>query len=306
MTYVYKGQGLYQTTGKQTMSQSGMYAANSSVAALGSGTVTIGNPIPPLTIQSLSNYSNHGHLTNLNNVFINGADRNMSSDVKKYEVYESPEDILALSVAWRRLRKNGLPLSISSLLERQVFERLTPEDREKANSIRDYYSKKIMMWKLKGKELTSFRKDLNTFVHEEGTKFKEGMIGLAYYLPEFYEYDIELDSVREKVSAKLRVSYTERTLMPLASLMEPCSKKLTPIKRINRVTKRVNHVQYWFKDTVTDAAVLISIDSKNPLEHVWNDMFDNSASLTISGKFYVTDREDFEHFSIKNWKLAKI
>ena len=285
--------------------------ANTGIKGLGSSSVTIGSngnhtwsgsPIQPLTIQGLT-HGNGYQYSNLNTIFLN--DRNMSHDVKKYEIYESPEDILALSIAWRRIRKSGIQLGISSLLEKQVFEHLKAEDRETANVIRDYYSKKIMMWKLKGKELTSFRNDLNIFVHDVGTKFKTEMIGLAYYLPEFYEYDSELDMVREQVNTRDLVKGQDKTLLPLTSMLGPKIKKLTPLKRINRVTKRINHMQYWFKDTETEGAVVINIDSKNPLEHIWNNIFDNSHNLNVSGKYYLKDREDFEYFSIKNWELQQ-
>jgi hypothetical protein len=293
------------------MAQKGLYTISPQVG-IGSSSVTLGSngsgyvpntawagsPIAPLTIQSLSSH-------NYNSTFNFYEDRIMAPEIKKYEIYESPEDILALSVAWRKIRKHGSSFDITSLLEQKLFERLTVEDRETANVIRDYYSKKIMMWKLKGKELTSFRKDLNTFVHNDGMKFKKEMIGLAYYLPEFYAYDSELDTVREQVKTKDLVTSDVKKLLPLVPKLSIASKKLTPLKRINRVTKRINQMQYWFKDNETDGAVLIDIDSKNPLEHIWNNIFDNSHNLIVKGKYYTKDREDFEYFNIKNWSLEK-
>jgi hypothetical protein len=307
MTYTYKGRGMVQITGNQNMSTTyNINPHSNSYGNVWSGSYNA-QAIPQIstsTIQSLSNH-NYGNVNtiSLGNLF--SSSRNMSHDVKKYEIYESPEDILALSVAWKRLRKNDINLGISSLLQQQMFEHLKPEDRETANIIRDYYSKKIMMWKLKGKELTSFRKDLNIFVHEEGTKFKTEMIGLAYYLPEFYEYDSQIDTVREQVKSKGLVTGQDKTLLPLTSMLGPKSKKLTPLKRINRVNKKINHMQYWFKDDETEGAVVINIDSKNPLEHIWNNVFDNSDTLNVKGKYYLKDNEDFEYFSIKNWELQK-
>jgi len=307
MTYTYKGRGMVQITGNKQMSTPyNITPHGNSYANVWSGSNNT-QSIPQIsasTIQSLSNH-NYGNVNTISLGDLFSSNRNMSHDVKKYEIYESPEDILALSVAWRRLRKSGSMLGISSLLEKHVFDHLTTEDRSKANVIRDYYSKKIMMWKLKGKELTSFRKDLNTFVHDDGIKFKQEMIGLAYYLPEFHEYDSELDTVRNQVTPKGFVKEQDKMLIPLTSMMGDKSKKLIPIKRINRVTKRINHIQYWFKDDETDGAVVINIDSKNPLEHIWNNIFDNSHNLIVSGKYYLKDLEDFEYFSIKNWELQK-
>ena len=73
--------------------------------------------------------------------------------VKKYEILEIDEDLLALSTAWKRLRdthnSGGTYTPISTLLDKELFNHVTIDDRQKANEIRDYYSKKIMMWKLK-------------------------------------------------------------------------------------------------------------------------------------------------------------
>ena len=58
--------------------------------------------ISPLSINSLSNNSTISlDDTYLNNLFKN---INRSDYVKRYEVIEATEDILALSVAWKRLR----------------------------------------------------------------------------------------------------------------------------------------------------------------------------------------------------------
>ena len=59
-------------------------------------------PIQPLTINSGN--VNYGNVTLAsNNVFSLDSfmqDRNMNPDVKIYEIYESPIDLLALSILW--------------------------------------------------------------------------------------------------------------------------------------------------------------------------------------------------------------
>ena len=112
--------------------------------------------------------------------------------VKQYKVNESAEDLLALSVAWFRLRKNRTltpyPM-IESLTDENLFKSLTEEDRLMANTIRDYYSKKIMVMALKEIKLTKFREDLSKFIHSDGKLFVDDMLPLVFRLPEFYEYD---------------------------------------------------------------------------------------------------------------------
>jgi hypothetical protein len=73
----------------------------------------------------------------------------LNSNVKKYEVYEISQDLLALSVCWARYRKvrdePGLHPTITKLLDSELFRLVTEDDIAQANVIRDYYSKKIMV-----------------------------------------------------------------------------------------------------------------------------------------------------------------
>ncbi len=89
-----------------------------------------------------------------------------SNHVQKYEVYEISKDLLALSVCWARYRKTrhdpGPQPTITKLLDTELFRLVTEEDITHANVIRDYYSKKIMVLKLKNEGFTAFREDLNT------------------------------------------------------------------------------------------------------------------------------------------------
>jgi hypothetical protein len=141
-----------------------------------------------------------------------------SDNYKRYEVFELKEDVLVLSATWKRLRnEKKFQGSISKLVDHTLFSEIQPEDREQANSIRDYYSKKVMMLKLKGKRLTNFREDLNSFIHSDGTMVKEGMFPLVYRLPEFYEYDRTIDDRIEWPSDFSDIS---------SEMLEKCNKSL--------------------------------------------------------------------------------
>jgi hypothetical protein len=255
-------------------------------------------PIPPLTINPGN--VNYGSVTlSSNNVFSLDSfmsDRNMNPDVKKYEIYESPIDLLALSSAWKRLRDAGTAQGrIGKLLDKDLFDLLISEDYTHAERIRDYYSKKIVMWKLKGERMSNYRNDLSAFVHSDGMKFKEEMLGLAYYLPAFYDYDIQLDEVR------LQVEPAGITKKPMIN----SSRLFIPIKRIAQKTKRISVVQYWLKDAKNDHAAMIQIEAKNQLEHLWNHVFNNNNLIEINGNFHLKQRDNFEYLSITNWELTR-
>jgi hypothetical protein len=227
---------------------------------------------------------------------------NISPQVKKYEVFESPEDVLALSVTWKRLRDNDKHIA-GKLLDTELFNHINQEDRDKANEIRDYYSKKVMMWKLKGDgKLTPYRNDMNQFVHSNGLVVKENMFGLIYYLPIFYEYDLNLDSVRGQVNINQKFKKLDDERKPRALII---TEDLIPVSRIEKKNKRGTTTQYWFKDSSLDAGVMISVAKGNSLEHLWEYMFDNEKVLKIKGRYIRRYIDDFEYYSVDNWELAR-
>jgi len=180
-------------------------------------------------------------LAQLNGSFMFSAENNLHPHVKKYEVYETPTDVLALSVAWKRLRDNGHS-GIGKLLQE------------------------------------------------------------AYYLPIFYEYDVNIDEVRCAVDANQNFKKLDKENKPKLLKL---SVELQPLKMIVRKTKRITTNQYWLKDLKLNAGVLISIQLSNPLEHIWNDMFLNTKVLQVNGSFCRRTIDNFEYFSVDKWHLAK-
>lgn len=178
--------------------------------------------------------------------------------IKRYEVFESDEDLLALSVCWKRLRDsrlNGYPIvSITKLTDRELFDHVTSDDRTLASTIRDYYSKKIMLLKLKNIELTKFRHDLNEFIHSDGKIFKETMLPLAYRLPEFYEYDVNFEKFTTDVN---------RSLVDFKKISNT-HKKLKLLQKVVVSRNRYRRTEYWFSDDKNNL-VNLNFDNNNYL-----------------------------------------
>ena len=214
-------------------------------------------------------------------------------DVKKYEVYEISQDLLALSVCWARHRKlrhsPGLHPSITKLLDSDLFRLVTDEDVEQANIIRDYYSKKIMVWKLKNISLTNFRNDLNTFIHSDGKTFKETMMPLAYRLPEFYEYDIEFD--------KMSFEYNKEVKLHPAT-----TKHLTYIKSLSVNTKRLKKIEYWFSDSHNNL-VQMNVETNNPLNSLLEKVITNG-SIELEGRYATRNRDGSEFLRVEKYKFV--
>mgnify|MGYP006269070473 CR=1 FL=1 len=183
----------------------------------------------------------------------------VNPNVKKYQVYESTEDLLALSTCWQRIRsdKTYIGQRPESITDEVLFNFVTFEDKKKAEKIRDYYSKKFTLWALNGVKLTSFREDLKKFIHSDGKIFKEDMKALVYRLPEFYDYDTEFDEMISNHS--LTSNQTERSVT--------ATKNLTFVKKLVKTRKKgINIVtnEFWFTDDYNNLNC-IPVNKDNPL-----------------------------------------
>lgn len=249
-----------------------------------------GNP-QPLTLSQISAISG---LDTRSSGF--GFNRNF----KKYEIYELNEDALALSCTWKRLRDNNdkIRILINSITSDELFSNIKQEDKDLANKVRDHYSKKIMMLKLKGTKLTNFREDLNTFVHGDGNKVTEDMFPLIYRLPEFYEYDLGFTDIYTKADCNHTLSKDLHSKQQVMTLK--------PLGRLSKKTKTNKTTEYWFKEKTTDSLAMIPIDPKNELLPLWNRLFETKSTMEISGITFVKPIDEIEYLSIKKWDLTNI
>jgi len=256
-------------------------------------TITMGNiqPLTSLTLSGLNGTSNDW------DIFGN-------KNVKKYEVFETTEDILALSVTWHRLRpliSHGISNILNpsnrptKLTDEILFKEMIQEDRDKANVIRDYYSKKIMMFTLKGQQLTSYRKDLNTFIHGDCKIVKEEMMPLVYRLPEFYEYDVGIDEMFLELDTRFEGSQIALSII----------KTFTPVKKFTVKRKSRKFVEYWLKDE-ENKPYKIEIDSNNDLMHLWDYFYDRGKfhEITLDTVIRFSNRDSISHYKMIKWKLA--
>jgi hypothetical protein len=315
-TPAYSGNGRYNSLGNQmgTISTNPYQSLSNTVTITSASqglhgyntptlTASVLSPLTPSQIKSFTQNINGGNVNT--GFYAQTLDSILNSHYSKYEVYEFKEDALALGCAWYRIRnirkKNDIPTSINlniyKLTDKDLTDSLNNDDRILADTIRDYYSKKIMMWKLKGIKLTNFREDLNKFIHGDQHKIKETFFPIIFRLPEFYEYDANLDKMREQLTSTPDSKEIENYIGKQSCL------RLTPLVSLVKNNKRIKVVEYWFK-TNNNIPVMLSIEPKNPLEHIWNKIFDSKKVLQISGHIFVKSMTDFEYLSIKNWNLV--
>lgn len=239
-------------------------------------------------VKGLQNLS----LQNLNFNWNNGLLLGENSHIKKYEIIETEEDILAVSVAafkCRNKQNNITTFYTGNLLNKELFDLVTEKDREHANSIRNYYSKKIMLWKLKGIKLTKFREDLNDYIHGDNKKFKEEYIKIAYSLPNFYDYDTKVENLLSpfnKILPKCNTNYVSEI------------KKITYIGKTIRSRKTLKRAEYWYHDDNMNI-ICMAFAVENPLLPI----LESFKQLTIDGIFFRKTHEDIEYYSLSKYKF---
>lgn len=216
----------------------------------------------------------------------------------KYEVYETTEDVLLLSTVWQRLRIRNQNLTDSAkqppqmpskLIDNVLFENITQEDRVRTEQIREFYSKKLMWWSLNDVKLTHFRTDLKKLIQSDGKLFKENMLPLAYRIPDFYDYDNELDvmfaSHNKKVVKKLYVFE---------------AKELNLVKVVKKINKRTKVNEYWYSDE-TDNLNVISVPLENQLAGLLD--LHSKNSFRVKAKFDTRIQDDREFFEVKKYSF---
>ena len=269
---------------------------NNNQTAIGGSGIALQSPGHHLNTISLANIAGaQGSSYSLNfDELMNGMNR---PDIKKYEVYEISQDLLALSVCWAQYRKVKDDLKVrpvfTKLLDSDLFRLVSEDDIAQANVIRDYYSKKIMVWKLKNINLTSFRQDLNTFIHSDGKTFKESMLPLAYRLPEFYEYDVEFEKMSFEYNKEVKRINDQHVVTV---------KQLKFIKQLSVNNRRAKRKEYWFSDS-SNNLVTFSIEPHNPLISLLDKTL-NDTELTIAGNYRKSLRDGNEYLRVDKFKFV--
>lgn len=207
-----------------------------------------------------------------------------------------PVDLIEASCSVHRRFKNGelkMQYGISSVTPNEI----TDEDRQHAAEIKDYYSKKLMVLKLKGHKLTNFRNDLVVLIttkpengeytyvstHPQNDTYRhfadESFEGMAHRLPEFYEYDMGLEKVFESSNRELNSYDNTQQVYTLKFL-----KKLTARRRL------VSMHEYWFELPNQDRVCLTRPD-KDPLNVLFDKLVE-SGPVNINGRFKHEYKDD--------------
>jgi hypothetical protein len=157
------------------------------------------------------------------------------------------------------------------------------QDYELANTIKKHYSQRLMFTKLQGSSFTQFKSDLSNLIHTsydtDGSGkyiYPDRMLGMAYKLPYFYFYDLEISDLFGSEIVSLNGTEDEKT------------RALKKLKTLNYIKKTKTHrardytIEYWFNDELNNK-VKLNIDEKNPLRNLFENLL--KEPITIDGIF---------------------
>lgn len=210
------------------------------------------------------------------------------------------EDLLAISASLYRQFKGN---NASRFIEfGQALETITitDEDRETANLITVHFDKQFMMTLLDERPLSKFQEALNKFLFSDRRSYNEETKGMIYRLPEFYEYDNDLDNMVRENYADFNKNIIGKSL---GDEME-----LKPIRSLSKNLRSGNKKQYWFKEVDNNIPVMLQFKSDNSLLYLWDHMFNTRKSVVI-GEANLSGRKHpsgLQYASSEKWKMKDI
>ena len=194
------------------------------------------------------------------------------------------DDILAVACCVHRINpmigmENVKPTDIST------------EDRVLADAIRKHYQQKLVLQSLRGYPTSDYKKSLADFLQKDFQTapgvytYESKILGLAYRLPEFYEYDKKLEQL---------AGGQYRTLNKNTEMFEG-SKELHYLDRLTLNTKLRKLYEFWFHDTNNDL-VMLQVMKDNPLHTIFLEKV-KQGPITINARFKNKSKDTVTFYS---------
>ena len=155
---------------------------------------------------------------------------------------------------------------------------------------------KLLILKLKNITFTPYRQDLFDFINNtngNGYGYPENYLGLAYRLPYFYFYDIDIIDIFGKEFVEIKGDAKINGNL-----------KLKFIKTLKTYKKYNNYIEYWFTDS-NDNRVMLAIDINNVLMNLFDHRI-RSAEVEVSGKFHERKKDNMSFLTPDStkWNLV--
>lgn len=211
------------------------------------------------------------------------------------------EDLIVLSCCLHRLR-NRFFIDLNSYLSLQditLANHVTNEDVILSNEIKNYYNKKLLFKALINQSVTKYRTDLlqliqtrEPLIHMQPRKYEKKFLGMAWTLPDFYKYDIELDQLFETVGCSK--NNLEKVDIKL---------QLKHLKTLSKTIKKISNLEFWFHNVKHNIVVKIPIEKTNPLLPTFDKLY-QSDNFAIEGNWVQTTMDNHTFYTPRKWAVV--
>lgn len=204
------------------------------------------------------------------------------------------EDPLVLSCALQSVIDTGN--GWHSLESETVKQAVTDEIRDKAEKIREYYSKKFFWATLSSsRALSDYRQRLLNLLENRIRSCNDKDVGIYFKLPFFY--------MEDQVYDKFKKIYQTDNLQPLQYSTKEC----LDLQYLESTfsTQRKNKIErFWF----TDQKYLyqIELDQSNPLLEMFKSLLEeNKKSFKLETNKYIDQIDNMQFFKLVKFKFTK-
>lgn len=212
---------------------------------------------------------------------------------KQKVFFDTPIDSVVLACTIYRLAQEGWS-EYYSLDTIGLLEKVRDPDYELAEKIRKHYGEVLIIEKLKGKTLSSFRTDLAEVLSGDGSRIDDKCRGLVVMLPHFYMYDRKIQELKETIF----------THEPTANQIG-VTLSLKPVTRMYRNVRNIRRKKYiyWFKVDSTGMGAKIEIEKGNVLLPLWDKFFSNDQTLAVRGDYKISSDGLLTSYHVHNFTI---
>ena len=219
-------------------------------------------------------------------------------DVFSSEYREEPNkfdvDPLVLSVRLKKMKALDTVM-FRRLEDPEVKAELAKEDFDDAETIKNYYGKKLMWTALKDSRLSEYRKVLQHLLEHPKTTLSKKETGLIVTLPYFYEEDLVLDTLTK--------NYLTENTPDVRPNLKKFTRELTFVDQTSRWLNKKRFIYYWFVDD-NKYVYNIQIDEGNVLRTFFEDIV--LAKPTSIFESHLTKvQHPFDYYKLFDYKIVK-
>lgn len=228
---------------------------------------------------------NRKKLDNLHNLFQQEfVEKNSSFDV----------DPLVLSVRLKKI-KEADPTQWFRLEDPSVKAKLMGEDFNEAESIKDYYSKKLMWTSLKDTQMSPYRAHLIGLLSQVKSILTKKEVGMIVTLPYFYAEDQIMDSMAK--------NYQVIDCPLVKPNLEKLQRELVYIHQTIRWINKKKFIFYWFADD-NRFVYNIQLDEGNLLRKFFEDIVLTKSTSIFETHITKVDYP-FDYYKMFDFRIIK-